>query len=107
MPKHAVCSCVPPVLRGLWHVSRPPRHLFAILVQKPDNGLGECPISTVQRASALVKVNPVETVCCDTEVALGSVCSLSRASYVHDACMSFFIDLTVASAFPLGTLGMK
>ena len=74
MPEHADCSCIPPVLHGLWHVSRPPQHLFAILVQKPDDGLGECLVSAVQRASALVKVDPVETVCCGTEVALGSVC---------------------------------
>ena len=41
---------------------------WCILVQKPNWE------SVLYRLSAVVKVDPVEMVCCNTEVALGSVC---------------------------------
>ena len=62
------------VLLGLWHVSQPPWHLFAIVVQKPDDGLEECPVLAVRRASALVRVDPAEMVYCDIGEGLGSIC---------------------------------
>ena len=73
---HAGCNSASPALLGLPHVSRPPQHLFAIVVQKPDDGLGVCPVLAVQRASVLGMVDPSEMVCCDTGVELESV-------YVH------------------------
>ena len=73
---HAGCNSAPPALLGLPHVCWPPQHLFAIVVQKPNDGLGVCPVLAVQRASALGIVNPAEMVYCDTGVELKSV-------YVH------------------------
>ena len=74
MPERAGCNSAPPVLHGLLRVPRLPQHLFAIVVLKPDDGLGVCPVLAVQRASALVKVDPAETVCCGIGVGIESVC---------------------------------
>ena len=74
MSEHAGCNIALPFLRGLRHDSRPPPCLFAIVVQKPDGGLGVCPVLAVQKASVLVRVDPAGTVYCGIEVELGSVC---------------------------------
>ena len=59
MPEHAGCNSAPPVLLEIQHASQPSQHLFAIVVQKPDDGLGVCPVLAVQRASVLVIAIPL------------------------------------------------
>ena len=98
-PEHVGCS-------GSWHVSRPPQHLFASVVQKPYSDLGVCLVLAAQRSSVLVRVDLSEMVCCDTEVELKLVC----IHWVYLVTMMLVLsDLTVASAFPcsVGTLGTR
>ena len=44
MSLHAGCNSVTPTVFGLPHVSWPPQHLLAIVVQMSDDGLGVCPV---------------------------------------------------------------